>query len=175
MRIAFSGAHRTGKSTLLEAVAERLPGHRTVDEPYWLLEEEGYQASDPPSAADYVAQLRRSIALLAEAGRDVLFDRCPADIIAYLRATDSEDEADEWLDAARAAMASLDLVVLVPIEAPDRIAVAASEDRRLRRDVDEVLQALLLDDGLGAAVTVVDVRGDVDRRARQALASARPR
>jgi predicted ATPase len=171
MRIAFSGAHRTGKSTLLEAVAERLPGHSTVDEPYWLLEEEGHEASDPPSAEDYVAQLRRSIALLAEAGSDVLFDRCPADFIAYLRATDGEDEADQWIDAARAAMATLDLVVLVPIEAPDRIAVAVSEDRRLRRDVDELLQALLLDDGLGAAVTAVDVRGDVDRRARQ-VASA---
>jgi predicted ATPase len=171
MRIAFSGAHRTGKSTLLEAVAERLPGHRTVDEPYWLLEEEGYEAADPPSVEDFVEQLRRSIAILAEAGRDVLFDRCPADFLAYLRATDGEDQADEWIDAAREALASLDLVVLVPIEAPDRIAVGGSEDRQLRRDVDEILQALLLDGGLGAAVPVVDVRGDVDRRARQVLAA----
>ena len=39
MRIAFSGAHRTGKSTLLAGVAERLPGYATVDEPYRLLDE----------------------------------------------------------------------------------------------------------------------------------------
>jgi predicted ATPase len=173
MRIAFSGTHRAGKSTLLDAVAERLPAYRAVDEPYRLLEEEGYEASDPPAVEDYVAQLRRSIAELADAGRDVLFDRCPADLVAYLRATGGDDEADDWLDEVRAAMATLDLVVFVPIEAPDRIDVAASEDRTLRRDVDEILHGLLLDDGLGVEVTVIEVRGDIDARVRQVALSAR--
>jgi predicted ATPase len=173
MRIAFSGAHRTGKSTLLEAVAERLPGHATVDEPYWLLAEEGHELSDPPTADDYVAQLERSLALLADAGPDTLLDRCPADFIAYLRAIGADDEADEWLDRAREATDTLDLVVLVLIETPDRVAVSTSEDRGLRRHVDEALQLLLLEDGLGADVAVLDVHGSVEARAQQVLAAMR--
>lgn len=59
MRIAFSGAHRVGKSTLIEALAARLPGYRTYDEPYHLLEEEGHDFSDPPTPEDFERQLRR--------------------------------------------------------------------------------------------------------------------
>lgn len=173
MRIAFSGAHRTGKSTLLEAVAERLPGYTTVDEPYWLLAEEGHELSDPPTAEDHVAQLERSLALLAEAGPDTLLDRCPADFIAYLRAIGADDEADAWLDRARAATDALDLVVLVLIERPDRVVISASEEPGLRRDVDEALQVLLLEDGLGTDVAVIDVHGSVDARVQQVLAAMR--
>lgn len=78
MRIAFSGSHRVGKSTLVEAVAERLPRHATVDEPYALLEEEGYECPEVPALEDFEAQLERSLAALEGGKRDVLFDRCPA-------------------------------------------------------------------------------------------------
>ena len=61
VRIAFSGSHRVGKSTLIERVAEALPSYAVVAEPYYLLEEEGYECSDPPSAEDFEAQLDRSI------------------------------------------------------------------------------------------------------------------
>ena len=43
MRIAVSETHRAGKSTLVEDLAEWLRGHRVVDEPYHLLEEEGFE------------------------------------------------------------------------------------------------------------------------------------
>ncbi len=43
MRAGISGTHGTGKTTLAEALCARLPGHVTVDEPYYLLEEEGYE------------------------------------------------------------------------------------------------------------------------------------
>lgn len=36
MRIAVSGSHRTGKSTLIAELAALLPGYSTVDEPYCL-------------------------------------------------------------------------------------------------------------------------------------------
>jgi predicted ATPase len=42
MRIAFSGSHRVGKSTLVDRIAEALPTYTAVEEPYYLLEEEGY-------------------------------------------------------------------------------------------------------------------------------------
>jgi AAA domain len=49
MRIAISGSHRTGKSTLIAALAESLSKYTTVDEPYHLMEEDGYEFSHPPS------------------------------------------------------------------------------------------------------------------------------
>ena len=64
MRVAFSGTHRSGKSTLLEHVAERLPRYATVDEPYYLLEEEGYETAEEPSIQDFEAQLERSLSSL---------------------------------------------------------------------------------------------------------------
>jgi predicted ATPase len=173
VRIAFSGTHRAGKSTLLAAIAERLPGYVTVDEPYHLLEEEGYELGDPPSIEDFEAQLERSIAALRDGQRDVLFDRCPADIVAYL--TTHEDgaafERDAWIDRVQRAMETLDLIVFVPIEARDRIALPAHEDRGWRAAVDEALEELLVDNGLELDVEVLRVEGGV--AARVALVMAR--
>lgn len=42
MRIAISGAHYTGKSTLIEELVEVLPKYLDVAEPYHLMEDEGY-------------------------------------------------------------------------------------------------------------------------------------
>ncbi|MEV4399424.1 AAA family ATPase [Nonomuraea sp. NPDC049607] len=61
MRVGISGAHGTGKTTLAEALCEHLPGHVVVDEPYYLLEEEGYEFGFPPSLEDYRAMLARSV------------------------------------------------------------------------------------------------------------------
>ena len=37
MRVAFAGAHRVGKTTLVEAVAARLRGYVAHEEPYRIL------------------------------------------------------------------------------------------------------------------------------------------
>src|SRR5690349_11334783 len=107
MRVAFSGTHRVGKSTLLEAVNNALPRYATFDEPYNLLEEEGYEHADPPTREDFEAQLERSLAALEESGQDALFDRCPADVLAYLLMhgdADEDDGRDEWIERVREAM-----------------------------------------------------------------------
>ena len=44
-------------------------------------------------------------------------------------------------------MESLDLIVVVSIEAPDRIRVPAHEDKRLRLAVDAQIRTLVLEDG----------------------------
>lgn len=172
MRIAFSGSHRVGKTTLVERVAERLPGYATVDEPYYLLEEDGVEMAEVPSIVDFEAQLVRSLAALEDAGSDVLFDRCPADVLAYLLEHDDAPsfEAEEWLERIRDAVGTLDLIVFVPIEDVDRIAVARHEDAELRRSVHDRLRALLIDQGLGVDVEVMTVAGDVRARAEQVLA-----
>lgn len=174
MRIAISGTHRVGKTTLIEALAARLPGYRVVDEPYALLEDEGHEFSDPPTTDDFEAQLARSLSLALtladDLPRDALVDRCPLDFVAYLRVLDADYEPD--LDALREAMDVFDLVVFVPIEAPDRITVPAGEDRRFRTDVDAQLRALVLDDTLGLDIEAIEVTGTIDARVEQVL---RPR
>ena len=162
MRIAISGAHATGKTTLVEAIAEALPGYSTVEEPFYLLEAEGYAFAEEPSLEDFEVQLARSIATLQESGENVLFDRCPADFIAYLAALGAD--AGEWLTEARAAIQTLDLIILVLVETPDRIDVPDEENPRLRRRVDLRLQELLLDDDLDCSVEVLVVSGSVEAR-----------
>jgi predicted ATPase len=174
MRIAFSGSHRTGKSTLLEHVADALGNHSSVEEPYYLLEEDGYETAEIPSLEDFQAQLEKSLELLEEGEENVLFDRCPADLLAYLAAHEDADdfEVEEWLERIKDAMESLDLVVFVPIESPDRVAVSADEGRRLRRAVHAELEELLVEN-LNWDVDVLRVDGDVKRRVEQVLARAR--
>jgi predicted ATPase len=173
MRIAFCGSHRVGKSTLLEQVARALPDHATVDEPYHLLEEDGYEHADPPSVEDFEADLARALeAVAAEDGPRVLFDRCPVDAVAYLLCHDDAAafELEAWLPRIRAAMATIDLVVFVPIEPDDPIPLAADDDRSYRRAVHDQLEALLIEDALGLDPEVLVVHGGPGARAAQVLA-----
>jgi len=178
MRIAVSGSHRCGKSTLVADLAEALQGYRTVEEPYRLLEEEGHEFADPPSLEDFLAQLRRSLEILEEdRAPDLLLDRCPADLLAYLLAHEESEafDVEEWLPRIRAALGALDLVVHVPIEQPDRIPPSDGEDEALRSSVDEKLAWILLDDPFDLQIEVVTVEGSRQSRARSVLESLRHR
>jgi hypothetical protein len=171
MRIAFSGTHRTGKTTLIEAVAAGVTGYEVIEEPYRLLEDEGHEFADPPSVDDFEHQLRRSIESVLASPPNALIDRCPLDLVAYLQVARGFDR-DAWLDDVRDAMAVLDAVIFVPIEAPDRIAVAAHEDLRWRRAVHAALEALVVDDALGLEleaehIEIAEVTGDLGARVRQ--------
>jgi predicted ATPase len=167
VRVAIAGAHRTGKTTLIEALAARLPAYTAVEEPYHQLEEAGHEFADPPAIEDFEAQLRHALEAIAASGADTLFDRSPLDFVAYLRAFDDDHDLEPWRDGLRDALDSLDLVVVVPIE--DRIPVPAHDDRALRRRVDELL-ATLIDD---LDVATIEVHGDVDARVQQVLAAMR--
>ena len=175
MRIAVSGSHRSGKSTLVGDLAKVLPGHATVAEPYEVLEEEGYEFAAMPSLEDYERQLERSLELLDEHGEDALFERCPLDFLAYaLCCPDGESfDAQDWLPRIRPAMASLSLVVFVPVEDPDRIALPPSEDRGFRLLVDERLREIVRDDSFGLDLEVVEVSGSRRRRADTVIARIR--
>lgn len=166
MRAAFSGAQRVGKSTLIERLAAMLPGHAVVDEPYLLLEEEGHLFSHPPTREDFEVQLERSLAEIEACGPDVLLDRSPFDFVAYLLA--AGHDVDDRLDRATAAMARLDLVVFVPIETPDRMALPPDEDLEQRVEVDDELARLLFEEDVATEVLVV--HGDLATRAGQVLA-----
>lgn len=92
-----------------------LAGHVAVDEPYFLLEEEGYEFDFPPSLDDYRAKLRRSLRVLRSAAPRVVFDRTPLDFLAYLAAQDAGIEGEADPSALRSALASLDLLIVTPI------------------------------------------------------------
>ena len=102
----------------------------------------------------------------------MLFDRCPADVIAYLLAHDDADafNVDAWLDRTRDAMRTLDFVVFVPIEERDRIALPAHEDVEYRLAVHDQVRHLLVDDELGLETEVLAVHGNVPTRVGQVMA-----
>jgi len=60
MRIGISGTHGTGKTTLAQALCAHVPSHVAADEPYWLLEAEGYEFGFPPSASPRRGAIRWS-------------------------------------------------------------------------------------------------------------------
>jgi len=124
-----------------------------------------------PSLEDFELQLERSMKSLAEEGEDRIFDRCPADILAYLITHDESEgfDVDAWLPRVRGAMERLDLVVFVPVEHPDRVEIGESDYAELRRRVDEELRDILLSDRWGIGVEVLEVSGTRQERARQLL------
>ena len=64
MRLALSGTHAVGKSTLIAELHRELPAYAVVDEPYHELLDEGHEFADRPSVDDFLVQLERSIARL---------------------------------------------------------------------------------------------------------------
>lgn len=139
MRIGVSGPHGTGKTTLVHELCSRFDGLVPVEEPYVLLEEEGYEFEYPPSRADYRAQLTRSIRLLNGEPDGSVFDRTPLDFLAYLSATGLDIESVGGADAVREALATLDLLVLVPLTAETERLLPSAEMRGLRRTVNDTL------------------------------------
>lgn len=158
----------------MERLALALPDYTVVDEPYHLLQEEGYEFNDPPSLDDFEVQLERSIAELSIQRQDVIFDRCPLDFLAYMEALEGAEafDVDTWLPQVRQTLDTLDLIVFLPIEDDDRIAPLDEDDEdsdELRGEVDGRLWELFLDDPYGLGPNYIEVEGDVEARAQAVL------
>src|SRR5690349_8388261 len=89
VRIAISGTHCSGKSTLID---DFLAAHRDYlhePEPYeWLQDVYGETMSEEPTADDFYRQLEVSVdRMRAHArGANVMIERSPLDFLAYLLA-----------------------------------------------------------------------------------------
>jgi AAA domain len=176
MRIGISGTHGTGKTTLAEALSARLAGHVTVDEPYYLLEEEGHEFGFPPTMEDYRALLARSIrSLISPRGGlpRVVFDRTPLDYLAYLAATGADPLDEASAPALRSAFAGLDLLVITLISPETERVLPAAEMPGLRSDMNDALLELVHDDPLDAwgDIPLLELGGPLDGRVDAVLAA----
>jgi predicted ATPase len=168
MRIGISGTHGTGKTTLAEALSAHLPGHLTADEPYYLLEEEGYEFNFPPSPDDYRALLARSLQSLNAQPQQprVVFDRTPLDYLAYLAATGADAERAADTPALKPALASLNLLVITVITPETERLLPTPDLAELREAMNDALLDLVYADPLGAwaEVPVLELDGSLENR-----------
>jgi len=125
MRIAISGTHFMGKSTLIDDFLKVHPDYRSEMEPYYKLQEEKpMELSLEPSLDDLLEQLDYSIQQLNQCAneKNVIFDRCPVDCIAYAMCIAEKDSVDindseisERFDDVKEALNQLDMIVFLPI------------------------------------------------------------
>jgi len=175
MKIAVSGSHWTGKTTLIEALCRELSDHLSMNEPYYLLEEEGHVFPEMPEVEDFELQLACSIEEITNSEENIIFDRCPVDMLAYLKTHNDFDSFDlkPWLPKIQNAMQQLDLLVFVPIEDPDVITCPESENIELRNRVDEELHDIILGNVLNLDLEVLEVNGTLSERLHQVLAKVK--
>lgn len=151
MRIAVSGSHCTGKSTLIDAFLHQHPEFIHEPEPY---EAMGEEFLAEPSVEDFLRQLEFNIERLKqyEPGTKVIFERCPLDFAAYIQCLSKTTTID-----LTEALQHLDLIVYLPIEfeSPD-------EFPKLRKAVDRRLSAFYED----TDITVIEASGPTDKRLR---------
>ena len=175
MRIGISGTHGTGKTTLTEAPCARLPGHVAADEPYYLLEEEGYEFGFPPSLEDYRALLACSVRILTSPPirPEAIFDRTPLDYLAYMAATGADPSREASTAAVQPAFGNLDLLVITPITPETERGLPAAEMPGLRSQMNDALLELVYDDPLNAwgDIPVLELSGPLDRRLDAVLAA----
>jgi hypothetical protein len=179
LRIAVSGTHCSGKTTLIEEFLRAHPDFAHEPEAYTVLVEDfGEEFSSEPSADDFYRQLEFNVERLRRypAGAQVIYERGPLDYLAYLLALKDlrRDEVDSIvetaLEMAEAAIHNLDLIVFLPLDATDGIELPESEDPKLRRAVNSRLVGIIADDELGIissrGVAVVEARGSTAQRLR---------
>ncbi|SEN57834.1 AAA domain-containing protein [Mucilaginibacter gossypiicola] len=166
MRVAIVGAHKVGKTTLAEELLESLPGYTLEMEPYYQLEASGYEFSEAPTSEDFLDQFNYSVKLVSKSESKVIFDRCVIDILAYLHVIDPGRNIQLLFETTQTIIAGIDLLVFVPIEEPDLIAVHPSDKLKLRSRVNDLLLDWIRDLGIAA----IEVSGTLSGRRDQVLA-----
>jgi hypothetical protein len=166
MRIAVSGTHGAGKSTLIEEFLRRHPEFVHEPEPYTLMVEDfGEEFSAEPSVEDFRRQLEFNIERLSQhaPGENVIYERCPVDFLAYVHALDRRSAA-ALVEPVSKAMQQLELVLYLPL------AGTSEEFPRLQRAVDHRLSSIFRDDEFeiisSTNAIIIEARGSTDHRVR---------
>ncbi len=168
MRIAVSGTHCTGKSTLINEFLRAHPDFVHEPEPYTVMVEDlGEEFAAEPCVEDFHRQLEFNIDRLQQhaPGEKVIYERCPLDFLAYIDALDPKS-TDTLLTSVSDAMRHLDLIVYLPLDdtAPD------SEYPKLQKAVDRLLSAIVRDDEFGVlgscSAAIIEASGSTAQRLR---------
>lgn len=173
MRIAVSGTHCSGKSTLIEDFLAAHPDYLHEPEPYEWLDD----ASGEPDEDDFYRQLELSVGRLRShgSGAYVIAERSPLDFLAYLlaladvgRSARDCERIASVAELAAAGMAHIDLLVVLPLSEQDGIAAPESEDPELREAMNDRLLDLIATDPhtLFGRTRVVEVYGTRHERLR---------
>lgn len=172
MRIAVSGTHRTGKTSLVEALARVRPDFELEPEPYEQLLESGEDFLDHYDPESFVVQLEHLVTRLSRrtAYDRVIFDRSPFDFLAYVAASearrlDSQPVGSDLVELAARGLDHLDLVVWLPLHAEGEARVS----RSLRRRVDSHLAEIIGADAFGLlsgreGPRILELRGSTSHR-----------
>jgi predicted ATPase len=154
MRLAVSGSHGTGKSTLIAAFVDLRPEYRYEPEAYETLADDiPLNSSEGPSPEGLRSLLDYTIAAMASQASEtcVVFERSPIDYLAYATAC-----RDAWsgpttreflataVPAVRASLRHHDQIALLCVS--DAIPPRPDEDPRFRKRVDDRLRRALIDD-----------------------------
>lgn len=165
MRIAVSGSHCSGKTTLVEDFLQRHPEYSHEPEPYeWLSD-----AAAELTSADVWQQLEISVERLSAygPGSNVIVERSPIDFLAYLEALQAlgREDTSRMLDSAgelaRRGMEHVDLLVVLPLS--DEIEAPDDEDPELRDAMNASLLEIV-DDHLPPGARCIEATGTPQQR-----------
>lgn len=174
MRIAISGTHCIGKSTLIDEFLRAHPGFVHEPEPYTVLVEDlGEEFSEEPNVEDFQRQLEFNVERLKHHAREarVIYERCPIDFLAYIATLDTKS-AESVLDQVIEGMQHLDVIVYLPL---DHNHVIEAEYPKLRKAVDRRLSVIYNEDDYAiisaSGIEVIEATGSTEQRLRTITAS----
>ena len=155
MRIGVTGTHGVGKTTLIEEFLRLHPEYQHEPEPYEVLSEDyGEEFAAEPCVEDFLRQLEFNLERLKQRAAEVnvIYERCPLDFLAYVRALGSNVTDEKIFDALQ----QLDLIVYLPLDEETN----NDEFPKLRKAVDRQLSELLTKTN----VSVIEATGSTAQR-----------
>ena len=171
MRVAVSGSHGTGKSTLIAAFAEQRPEYVVEPEAFETLGDDiDLDESGGPTSEGLHRLLDHTAGVVAAhaPGACVVHERSPVDYLAYAAASrrgwGREGVAgflERHVPLVRTCLRHLELIAFVPASAEGPRG-RPREDARFRQRVDEELRRALIDDeydltASGARLRIVEL------------------
>ncbi len=159
MRIAISGSHSLGKSTVVNDWVARHPRFRREEEPYRALGLHGpYEIlfRDASTRLHNGIQMYYNISRIhryGDSAEDVIFDRAPVDYIAYSQYTANQGRTDidpafveSMVPAVRESLDHLDILAFVPKSDAWPVAMEADGirpvDHGYRDEVDAIFKQI---------------------------------
>ncbi|HVV68545.1 MAG TPA: AAA family ATPase [Gammaproteobacteria bacterium] len=155
MRIAVSGTHFIGKSTLIADFIQKYPDYIDVNEPYDELQDiKTMELALEPSLDSLLEELDYSILQLNRYAneKNIIYDRCPIDFIAYAMCSLERDLVDihdssvsEKFTEIKQALSHLDLIIFLPIT-KEHLLDYTEENPAFRKATDKCFKKIFRDE-----------------------------